>query len=263
MKTYENFLNKIRPNTSDPLPKPLEQNLFNYKFIIPVKVEKEINEEIINSAGSLDYVISGLEDKGVDAYWFKENFENFIEYSGPPEPEEEPNRDDFDENEDDDFNAELEEWEEMNQAYDEFHNGDFDTQLELYIDGEWNGNWNNFIKEFQILDSPNNLDSYEMKELFEILKNDFNDSKLEKYVDNKKLEIIDIRINDNDFDHGKFIVNVNTSKELSDAELEEVKDYLEGQCSDGWGEGFEQQDHDGWFIHSWWFEDDYEIEIVK
>lgn len=55
--------------------------------------------------------------------------------------------------------------------------------------------------------------------------------------------------------------------ELTPEELAELKDYISGQASDGWGEGFEQREiHTGdgdIYVHLWSFDDDWSIQTEQ
>jgi hypothetical protein len=42
--------------------------------------------------------------------------------------------------------------------------------------------------------------------------------------------------------NGTAVWEIKTARALKQKELRDLLDYIEGQCSDGWGEGFEQQD---------------------
>lgn len=44
-----------------------------------------------------------------------------------------------------------------------------------------------------------------------------------------------------DVDRNYAVTKVEATKELSEQEIEMLKNYIEGQFADGWGEGFEQQ----------------------
>jgi len=54
---------------------------------------------------------------------------------------------------------------------------------------------------------------------------------------------------------------IKTNAELNDIEIENLESFITGQCSDGWGEGFEQQsigdgsDDRWWYISTWNHED--------
>lgn len=68
---------------------------------------------------------------------------------------------------------------------------------------------------------------------------------------------------------GKVVVLIDDNQNLSKDEIEEIKDFIEGQNSDGLGEGFEQREirtHDGelicvsfWDTDNYWANGDYKI----
>jgi hypothetical protein len=79
--------------------------------------------------------------------------------------------------------------------------------------------------------------------------NDFNESKLEEYSDVPGVETIRAKEVTRD---GNFVVEVVA---LSDLDIEAMKEELSGQYSDGWGEGYEQQEHEvdgvNYYVHTW------------
>lgn len=81
------------------------------------------------------------------------------------------------------------------------------------------------------------------------LVNDFNESTLEEYTEVPGVETIRAKEVTQD---GNFVVEVVA---LSDLDIEAMKEELTGQYADGWGEGYEQQEHDldgvSYYVHTW------------
>lgn len=73
---------------------------------------------------------------------------------------------------------------------------------------------------------------------------------LAEYIDEDypeaKDKVKDIRITVEEINGKLMGVAIVTSDELTNNGIEEVKKYLSGQYSDGWGEGFEQNEIDSW-----------------
>ena len=140
----------------------------------------------------------------------------------------------------------------------------------------------------------NNMDYAD--QIMTAAKEDFNDVNLAKYANiDSRTEDCGIKNITMDFnDKGYCEVTVTTSQVLDQEQIDRVISYLEGQMSDGWGEGFEQQeiahyteedeewveddeDEDGGYYETadidvyvsgqfWWFNDKahpYQIELVR
>ena len=94
---------------------------------------------------------------------------------------------------------------------------------------------------------PSEVDSDIYDTAVEMIENSFNDDAemmAQVLYDQYKVPTeLSIKVNDDNI-----ITTLFTKKELSDDELKDFMDWFEGQCSDGWGEGLEQEEleHTTW-----------------
>lgn len=235
---------------------------------IPVTAEldtSKIENIISNYSYNINALCSQLNNEGIDAWWLDDAIKNFKRQYEMNEPEEEPSRDDFEEGEggDADYESEMDEFNDKKTEFEELPQDDSDW-FDKYIAEEWNGKWDKFLEEFSSRGPVNDvINRHYIHNVFDNLSEDFNEATLEKYCDEVE-GIISLRVTEDEFDdEGRFWVEIKADHELTDDEIEKVGSYLEGQCSDGWGEGFEQHECEGYFIHTWSHENDYEIEIDK
>lgn len=124
-----------------------------------------------------------------------------------------------------------------------------DDNIEEYVSnygGKRMGGWDRFKSEYGLDFEDNDLS----REDYNVLKNDFNSGKLEQYFNKEHydykgvtLEVYNLLVIDPQ--RGGFYGTVNgtfeSNRELNGEEIKSIDDYISGQCSDGWGEGFEQQ----------------------
>lgn len=136
-----------------------------------------------------------------------------------------------------------------------------DQYFEEWLKQEYDDHMDKFLRMYD-LDSE---DDYISEDDFESLKEDFNESKLEQYYTSKEynqdFEIHDMKVNKLQMPN-IVIGTFETDRKLNEDEIESIRDYISGQCSDGWGEGFEQQQEKEEIsgltfyvsIKSWWSE---------
>lgn len=273
------------PQTVQPIVQPVQTQPVQNVVQIPTKNVKPISNEhvyiakipaiaeidtskieniISNYSYNINALCSQLNNEGIDGYWLDDAITSFKRQYEMDEPEE-PSRDDFEEGEggDADYESEMNEFNDKKAEFEELPQDDGDW-FDKYIAEEWNGKWDKFLEEFSSRGPVNDIiDRHDIHNVFDELSKDFNESELEQYCDEVK-GIISLRVTEDGFDdESRFCVEIKADHELTDDEIEKVGSYLEGQCSDGWGESFEQHECEGYFIHTWSYENDYEIEIDK
>jgi len=258
LKNYNKFLESL-------LPEPEVNEIKKIKFLVPVKVEKELNDDgRIFSYSTIRDIENSLSNDGFESDWLSEQFERWKDFKSEElNPGEEPKLNEYDNV--DDYDDEYKEWEEMNSRYIDFINSEDSDLIEEYANEEF-GSWNRFIEEFKLEDQITILDTREQKEIFDILKDDFNGENMIEYFED--FELSSMEIVGNNFEDGYFILEVGTIEDLSDEKIKVLKDWIEGQMSDGWGEGFEQEEINGFSVSPWWNEDEtslpnYEIKVEK
>jgi len=103
--------------------------------------------------------------------------------------------------------------------------------------------WNEIIDVLTIDVKLTNLEDHDVNKVFKLTSENFNNSHLETFFNKEnKFEIKSMLINELDKTSSVFYVDVIVNKKLKDDDITEIVKYIDGQCSDGWGEGFEQQD---------------------
>lgn len=81
---------------------------------------------------------------------------------------------------------------------------------------------------------------------------DFNESELEKYLDSDLEGIVtSLRIIGYTNDSYGIVCRAEVTRQLNKKEEAALVEYIRGQCSDGWGEGIEQENILGYFISTW------------
>lgn len=135
----------------------------------------------------------------------------------------------------------------------------FDNYFDQWIEQQFNNDTSKFFRMYDL--DYEDLDINE--EEFESIKDSFNEEDLKQFYPyreyNQDFKIIKMEITE--LKDGNIIVGkIETNRDLTDDEKDSIKDYLEGQCSDGWGEGFSQNTEDETshglkfttFISTWW-----------
>ena len=128
---------------------------------------------------------------------------------------------------------------ELDMTKDEFLD-DIDDNFDKYLNRRYGKSKVNMYDKFfdEYFGGETDIEDEEYKDLVDA----FNEEDLKEYFD----EEVDFKILKMEAQHSKsytrmFDVKVETDKDLTDEDIQKVKDYLTGQYSDGFGEGYEQQ----------------------
>lgn len=251
IKLYEEF--ELRKSFSDWVKDPKSKEGVLYEFRFPIKKVKSFSDDGMYSTSELFDMI------------YNESFESPWRWlAGEMSDYYNSDRDDDSEEEEDREEEELSEEDLKND--DDLLDNVFNAWL-----GKRGNRFDNFLQMWDLKDKKTDLDSDD----YDAMVKDFNSCKLEKYCDEKsELKLQSIRLvttenYENDIEEacGEIVVG----KELSDSEIISLANYITGQCSDGWGEGFEQQEdteREGDFkfytsMKPWWHEDDWRVTIYK
>lgn len=216
IKSYKLFEADIKRTFDEWLqdPKAPSQE-FIYQFEFPVKKSYRVNESRLD-----------VEDL-IHFFKYEQGFDICNEIANEIELEYTTN---LDEDEDEDLDVSV--------SKEEVHSN-FSQYFDQWIEQKFEGDIEKFFRMYNLEYETIDLNEKD----FIKIKDDFNKNDLKRYYTYKeynhdfkieKLEITELQ--------GKNTITgvIKTDRKLQQDEIDSIKDYIEGQCSDGWGEGFEQ-----------------------
>lgn len=220
LKKYKIFEADIEKSFDDWLKDPQAPRAeFNYQFEFPVKKVFNVDES------------QGLDGDSLIQYL---RYEQGIDICQDIANELDLSVDNLDFDEDDDIESE-----EISISKDDVA-ANFDEYFDQWIQQEYNGDTSKFYRMYNLDYEDTNIS----KDDFESLKDDFNQNDLKQYYTYKEynhdFKILTLEVTEL-IDTNIVKGSIKTDRDLTPDEIDSIKDYIEGQCSDGWGEGFEQE----------------------
>lgn len=112
------------------------------------------------------------------------------------------------------------------------------TKEEIF-DSVLNELWDDILQSLNMDYDLSDIDDKTVEKIFKVVSNNFNNSKLQQYY--KQFDI-EIKMDGFNIDDSLLYVSVYSDKNLNDDDLEDIRKFIDNQCSDGWGEEFEKND---------------------
>jgi len=112
------------------------------------------------------------------------------------------------------------------------------TKEEIF-NGVINDLWDDILSSLNIDYDLSDIDDKTIEKIFKVASNNFNNSKLQQYY---KQTDIEIKMDGFNIDESVLYITVYSDKNLNNDDLEDIRKYIDSQCSDGWGEEFEKND---------------------
>ncbi len=236
--TYKIFEAKIRKNFIDWLENPQAPKEDSvYKFEFPVKKVFNIKENI-NFKNLVNFLI---DERGVDIC---KDISNEVELDFMPDSV----YDDYDESEP---SPPIVSEEEVEANFEEYFN--------KWLEQKFQGDMTKFYRMYDLDFEENQISEYE----FDQLKENFNQQEIGQFYPareyNQDFKILTMEI-DRLEDDNKVIGSIETSRHLTDDEIDSINDFLCGQFSDTWGRSYEGEQEEEeinglkfWTsIKTWW-----------